>query len=110
MQKGLTEEKIAQLENYQDSPAFSPREKSAIRYAEKLAVDHDSIDNDEFFIGLQQHFSDAEIVELSIVIGFDIAFGRLLRVFDADPKTCELPGTQKVNISESASASNAPSP
>ena len=94
MRKGLTEEKIAQLENYQDSPAFSPREKSAIRYAEKLAVDHDSIDNDEFFIGLQQHFSDAEIVELSIVIGFDIAFGRLLRVFDADPKTCELPGTQ----------------
>ena len=103
MQKGLTEEKIAQLENYQDSPAFSPREKSAIRYAEKLAVDYDSIDNDEFFVGLQQHFSDAEIVELSIVIGFDIAFGRLLRVFDADPKTCELPGTRPVALPESES-------
>ena len=105
MQKGLTEEKIAQLENYHDSPAFSPREKSAIGYAEKLAVDHDSIDNDEFFTGLQQHFSDAEIVELSIVIGFDIAFGRLLRVFDADPKTCELSGTQRVNIPKATPAS-----
>ena len=52
----------------------------------------DAMDNDEFFIGLQQHFTDAEIVELGIVIGYDIAFGRLLRVFDADPKVCEDPG------------------
>ena len=40
----------------------------------------------------------ADMFEGGIVIGFDIAFGRLLRVFDADPKTCELPGTQRVNI------------
>ena len=42
---------------------FTPREKSAIRYAEKLAIDYDAIDNDEFFLGLQQHSSDVEIVE-----------------------------------------------
>ena len=103
MQKGLTEEKIAQLDNYEDSPAFTPREKSAIRYAEKLAIDYDSMDNDEFFVGLQQHFSDAEIVELGIVIGFDIAFGRLTRVFDADPRVCEIP-EHKVAVQESEAA------
>lgn len=98
MRKGLTEEKIAQLEDYENSPAFTPREKSALRFAEKLAIDYDSIDNDEFFIGLQQHFTDAEIVELGIVIGYDIAFGRLLRVFDADPKVCEVPEHQEVGV------------
>lgn len=104
MQKGLTEEKIAQLENYEDSPVFTPREKSAIRFAEKLAIDYDSMDNDEFFIEMRQHFSDAEIVELGIVIGFDIAFGRLTRVFDADPRVCEIP-EHKVAVQESETAS-----
>ena len=103
MQKGLTEEKIAQLEDYENSPAFTPREKSALRYAEKLAVDVDAMDNDEFFSGLQQHFTDAEIVELGIVIGYDIAFGRLLRVFDADPKVCEVPEHREVGINVSQS-------
>ena len=69
MQRGLTEEKIAQLEDYENSPAFTPREKSALRYAEKLPVDNDSMDNNEFFIGLPQHFTDAEIAEFVIVIG-----------------------------------------
>ena len=103
MQKGLTEDKIAQLEDYENSPAFTPREKSAIRFAEKLAIDCDSIDNDEFFLGLQQHFSDAEIVELGIVIGYDIAFGRLLRVFDADPKVCEIPEHTEISLNTAQS-------
>ena len=97
MQKGLTEEKVAQLEDYENSSVFTLREKSALRFAEKLAIDYDSIDNDEFFIGMQKHFSDEEIVELGIVIGYDIAFGRLLRVFDSDPKVCEVP-QHEVNI------------
>ena len=31
--------------------------------SEKLTIDYDAIDNDEFFLGLQQHSSDVEIVE-----------------------------------------------
>ncbi len=50
MQKGLTEEKIAPLGGYENSPAFTPREKSALRFSEKLAMDYDSIDTDEFLI------------------------------------------------------------
>ena len=103
MQKGLTEDEIAQREDYENSPAFTPREKSASRFAEKLAIDYDSIDNDDFFIGLQQHFSDAEIGELGVVIGYDITFGRLQRVFDADPKECAIPEHTEVGISAAQS-------
>jgi hypothetical protein len=37
------------------------------------------------------------------VIGFDIAFGRLTRVFDADPRVCEIP-EHKVTVQEPEAA------
>ena len=61
MRKGLTEDKVAQVENYEDNRVFTTREKGAIRYAENLAVDYDAIDNDEFLVSLQQYFSDAQM-------------------------------------------------
>ena len=57
MRKGLTEDKVAQVDNR----VFTTREKGAIRYAENLAVDYDAIDNDEFLVSLQQYFSDAQM-------------------------------------------------
>jgi len=85
MEKGLTEAKIDQL----DSPDndFSPRERLALEYAEKLAVDHHNID-DGFFERLKTCFDDAEILELGMMIGQYIGFGRLLKVLDLEPKYC----------------------
>lgn len=85
MENGLTEDKISAL----DAPdgAFSDRERAALAYAEKLAVDHHSID-DDFFDGLRVQFNDAEILELGMMIGQYIGFGRLLKVLDLEPKYC----------------------
>ena len=77
MHKGLSEEKIAQLDLPQEKQSFSPREKLAIRFAEKMALDHRSID-DAFVADLRASYSDAEIVELGMMIGQYIGFGRLL--------------------------------
>lgn len=59
----------------------------AIAYAEKLALDHNSID-DAFFARLHEEFTDPEIVELGMLIGQFIGVGRLLMVLDLEPKTC----------------------
>jgi alkylhydroperoxidase family enzyme len=85
MEKGLTEAKIEQL----DAPDndFSARERLALEYAEKLAVDHHAID-DDFFERLKTCFDDAEILELGMMIGQYIGFGRLLKVLDLEPKYC----------------------
>jgi alkylhydroperoxidase family enzyme len=93
MENGLTEEKIAQL----DAPtnAFTPRERLALRYAEKLAVDHHSID-DAFFEELHSAFTDAEILELGMMAGQYIGFGRLLKVLDLTPKHCASDGTDAI--------------
>ena len=61
----------------------------AIEYAEKMAIDHHSID-DAFFKRMHIEFTDPEIVELGMLIGQFIGVGRLLMVLDLEPKTCEL--------------------
>ena len=66
---------------------FTAREALAIEYAEKFALDHQSID-DEFFDRLHQEFNDPEIVELGMLIGQFIGVGRLLTILDLEPKVC----------------------
>ena len=85
MENGLTESKISQLD--EAAGEFSPRETLALAYAEKLAVDHHNVD-DGFFDELRTQFSDAEILELGMMIGQYIGFGRLLKVLDLEPKFC----------------------
>jgi len=89
MEKGLTEEKISGLDG--DGAGFSPRERLALTYAEKLAVDHHNID-DAFFEMLRTEFDDAEILELGMMIGQYIGFGRLLKVLDLEPRYCPTDG------------------
>jgi alkylhydroperoxidase family enzyme len=85
MENGLTEDKINQLDTPEND--FSARERLALEYAEKLAVDHHNID-DGFFERLRTSFDDAEILELGMMIGQYIGFGRLLKVLDLEPKFC----------------------
>ncbi len=85
MEKGLTEDKIAQLDA--ETNTYTPRETLALEYAERLAVDHHNID-DDFFVRLREVFSDAEVLELGMMIGQYIGFGRLLKVLDLEPRFC----------------------
>lgn len=93
MENGLTEEKISELDT--DGATFSDRERLAVAYAEKLAVNHRSI-NDAFFDELRTVFSDAEIVELGMMAGQYIGFGRLLMVLDLTPKFCAADGSDAI--------------
>jgi AhpD family alkylhydroperoxidase len=64
-----------------EAGSYSAQELLAIEYAEKFAVDHLSID-DAFFARMKAEFSDAEILELTAMIGSWLAFGRLNAVLD----------------------------
>jgi alkylhydroperoxidase family enzyme len=63
---------------------LSPRERAALRFAEKLAVDHHKID-DAFWSELRRHFSEAEIIELAAHTTVYIGFGRLNAILGLDP-------------------------
>ncbi len=56
-------------------------------------MDHHNID-DAFFDRLHKHFSDEQIIELGMMIGQFIGFGRLLMVLDLEPKFCSVDGEE----------------
>jgi len=63
----------------------------ALEYADRLALDHHNMD-DAFFDRLKEHFNDAQILELGMMIGQFIGFGRLLMVLDLESKFCAVEG------------------
>ncbi|MEV6279575.1 carboxymuconolactone decarboxylase family protein [Nocardia sp. NPDC051832] len=69
---------------------FDERTRLAAEYAERYAVDHHNLD-DEFWQRMFAHYSQAEVVELSMSIGSWLAFGRLNHVLGLDA-ACVLPG------------------
>ena len=57
-----------------------------------MASDHRSIDA-AFKAELREHFSDAQVVELGMMIGQYISFGRLLVMLDIGKGACEISST-----------------
>jgi len=80
---GATEAKIAAI-NDESSDLLSARERAALRFAEKLAVDHQKVD-DAQWAELRSHFSDAEIIELVAHTTLYIGFGRFNEIVGLDP-------------------------
>jgi AhpD family alkylhydroperoxidase len=73
---GMTEETVCSLERPAEAQDLSDAEKAAIRYGELLAADHLAID-DEVYEELHRHFSEEQVVELGMHVGFFVGFGRL---------------------------------
>ena len=64
--EGLTEDLINDLFDYAGSKRFNEREKAALHYADLFKQGERSIDKDEVYTDLAQHFSDEEIIELGL--------------------------------------------
>jgi alkylhydroperoxidase family enzyme len=81
MQQGLSDELYQSVQHYVDHPGFTDRERLAIEYAERFAIDHRSVD-DELWDRLRTHFSDPELLELTVTVGFCVGMGRAFQVLD----------------------------
>src|SRR5580700_7786232 len=57
---------------------YDDKERLAIEYAERFALDHRAID-DAFFDRLHALFTDAEILDLTMCMAHFLGMGRLLR-------------------------------
>lgn len=75
---------------WRTTDSFDERTRLAAEYAERYATDHHNLD-DEFWARMSAHYSQTEIVELSMCIGSWLAFGRLNHVLGLDT-VCVLPG------------------
>jgi alkylhydroperoxidase family enzyme len=63
-------DKVSELLTWRDSKLFSEAERLALEYAERVTYTDQSVD-DAFFARLKQHYSDAQIVELTAAIAFE---------------------------------------
>lgn len=72
---GITETHVGQLDDYEHGD-FTDREKAALRYADEMFLDSHTIDPAVRARALD-HFTDAEMVELTWVIGIWIETGRM---------------------------------
>jgi len=87
--EALTEDDFANVAEWRTYPGYSVRERLAIEYAERFALEHRAI-GDELFERLHAAFTDAEILDLTVCIGAWIALGRTLHVLGVD-SYCRIP-------------------
>jgi alkylhydroperoxidase family enzyme len=84
----MTEDDFANVGNYRTYPGYSERERLAVEYAERFALDHTNLD-DDFFTRLHAVYSDAEILDLTVCIGAWLALGRTMNVLGID-ESCRI--------------------
>ena len=71
MQEGLSAEQLLELDGYASSEHFSPREKLALDYADRITLSDRDVD-EGFFAKLQAEFEKPEaIVELTATVAFE---------------------------------------
>ena len=73
---------VASLAHFETAD-ITGREKLAVQFAQLMATDHHSMD-DDFFEVLRAEFTDPEIFELGMITGQFIGYGRLISILDLE--------------------------
>lgn len=66
---GETEERLYLLNAWRESPLYTERERAALAWTEALTLISESHAPDADYEELKKHFSDAEVVNLTVLIG-----------------------------------------
>lgn len=74
---GETEQRLHLVSAWRESPLFSERERAGLEWTEALTLLPQSRAADEFYDPLKAHFSDVEIVQLTMLIGVINTWNRL---------------------------------
>ena len=70
MQAGASDEKIREVPTWRESSLFSPVERDAMEYAERMTITGEKV-TEELFARLRGHFSEAQMVELTAVVALE---------------------------------------
>lgn len=76
-QAGETEERIYLVSAWRESPLFTPRERAALAWTEALTLLSETGAPDDVFDALKDHFTDEEIVNLSMAINVINVWNRI---------------------------------
>ncbi|MDY7228402.1 carboxymuconolactone decarboxylase family protein [Hyalangium rubrum] len=80
---GETEERIYLLNGWRESPLYTDRERAALGWTEALTLVAQTHAPDEDYAALKPHFTEEEIVKLTLMIGVINTANRLVLGFRA---------------------------
>ena len=78
-------EALADLGRYRESPHFAARERAALEFCERITRDDLEV-SDGCRARLQEHFSDAEIVELTFIVGYQTFASKFAKALQLAPQ------------------------
>lgn len=84
-QRGETQQRLDSLPVWRESPFFNKREKAALAWAESLTLIAQTHASDAEYEAVRKHFSEVELVELSIAISMSNFWNRMAGGFRRMP-------------------------
>ena len=85
VKENIDEETLAALRDWRASDHFTAREKAALELTEELVADDREV-SDACFVRVREHFSEADVLELVFVIGFQIFASKFAKAFRLAPQ------------------------
>lgn len=82
---GESEERLYMLNAWRESHIYSDRERAALAFTEAVTLISETNVPDDVYTQTKQHFSDAELVNLTLAIATINAWNRLAITFRAEP-------------------------
>ena len=89
--EGETEQRLYCLPAWRETPFYTDRERAALEWAEQLTLISDREVPDELYERVRGHFSEKELVDLSLAVVAINGWNRLSIAFAADAGTYQVP-------------------
>ena len=83
--KGVPPEKLADVLTYRESPHYSERERAALQFCERISRDDLEV-SEECLAQVREHFTEAEIVELTFIIGYQTFASKFAKAWRLAPQ------------------------
>ena len=83
--QGIPVQKLDALAAYSTSERFTARERAALEYAEAI-VREDREVTDACVARLREHFSEADVVELTFIVGYQTFASKFAKAFRLTPQ------------------------
>lgn len=80
---GESEKRLYLVAAWRESPLFSPRERAALEWTERLTRLPDGPVEDALYNGMLEHFAPEELVQLTVAVGMINTWNRLCVSFHA---------------------------
>ena len=85
--EGETEQRLYALDAWREAPFYSERERAALEWAEALTMISDNNVPDQFYESVRRHFSEQEMIHLTMAVVAINGWNRIAIPFRAVPGT-----------------------